>query len=123
MKSKVHGVDLDGTLATWHDSKDYDPSKIGKPIPAMMARVKQWLKDGDQVVIFTARVSEPGAYPHIQKWLREQGLPELKITNKKSPEFYDMWDDRAVAVERNTGRVMGGPKEPDWEDEARQELS
>jgi hypothetical protein len=119
---KTHAVDLDKTLAQHSDTAEYDPSKIGKPIPAMMERVKSWLDKGDKVVIFTARVHEPDAYPHIKKWLREQGLPDLEVTNKKRPDFDDFYDDRAVAVEPNTGKILGGGKEESWEDEARKEL-
>lgn len=120
MKDTI-AVDLDGTLAHWDPDKEYDPTKIGKPIPAMVDRVKRWVDQGKNVVIHTARVSEPGAYPHIHKWLREQGLPALPITNKKLPEVGEFWDDRAIAVERNTGKVLGGTSQHDqsWEDEAR----
>jgi hypothetical protein len=35
----------------------------------------------------------------------------------------EFWDDRAVAVERNTGRVLGGnDMEMSWEDEARKAM-
>ena len=46
------GVDLDGTLAVY-----YDWEIIGDPIPLMVERVQQWLKEGKHVKIFTARVS------------------------------------------------------------------
>ncbi len=114
-------VDLDGTLAHWNPGEDYDASKIGKPIKPMLDRVKRWVSEGKEVVIHTARVGDSGAFPHIHAWLREQGLPELRITNKKLKEGEEFWDDRAVAIQRNTGKILGGHTKHDqsWEDEAR----
>lgn len=122
MDKKTIAVDLDGTLAKWSPDK-FDPAVIGAPIKPMVERVKHWLDMGHEVVIFTARVSTPGSFPHIHRWLREQGLPELRITNRKESEMEEFWDDRAVAVERNTGRILGGNDMDDsWEDEARKAL-
>lgn len=103
MKDTV-AVDLDRTLAkhtTWK-GKDH----IGDPIPAMVERVKKWLSDGVKVVIFTARANEPENIPPIRKWLREHLGTELPVTNKKLSTFSEIWDDRAVKVQPNTGRVM-----------------
>lgn len=124
MKKDVIAVDLDGTLAHWDPHETYDASKIGKPIMPMLERVKRWVKEGKEVVIHTARVGDEGAFPHIHAWLREHGLPELRITNKKLKEAGEFWDDRAVAVERNTGRILGGhtKHEQDWESLAREAL-
>lgn len=48
-------VDLDDTLA------EYTPGmnifKIGKPIPKVVDKVKQWLLEGHTITIFTARLS------------------------------------------------------------------
>ena len=117
-------MDLDGCLAHWEPGETYDASKIGKPIKPMMDRVKRWLAEGKEVIIFTARVGEAGAFPHIHKWLREQGIPDLTVTNKKGREIGEIWDDRAIAVERNTGKILGGKTKHDdsWEDSARKEL-
>jgi hypothetical protein len=48
------GVDLNGTLAEYHGW--VNECHIGKPIPAMVERVRQWLDCGVDVRIFTARV-------------------------------------------------------------------
>jgi hypothetical protein len=53
------GVDLDGTLAEWKEP--YDVLQIGPPIPAMIERVKDWLAEGQDVRIFTARVGPASA--------------------------------------------------------------
>lgn len=107
------GVDLDGTLAEYHG---WDGTyQVGKPIPQMLARVKEWLEQGIEVRIFTARADmSNGREEHVCKnmevisaWLEENGLPQLEITNEKGWEMIELWDDRAVCVEHNTGRVLG----------------
>lgn len=124
MKKDVIAVDLDGTLAHHDPKAQYLASQIGEPIKPMLERVKRWIEEGHEVVIFTARVGEEGAYPHIQAWLRKHGIGGLTITNKKGQDVGEFWDDRAVAVERNTGKVLGGRTEHDdsWEDEARKAM-
>lgn len=99
----MRAVDLDGTLAEHDPDAKFDPEHIGPPIPAMLERVKAWLAQGDEVVIFTARAAEPANIPPIKAWLKEAGLPDLEVTNEKSPEMEEFWDDRAVAVEQNVG--------------------
>lgn len=100
------GVDLDGTLAEYVGWSG--PSGIGKPVPAMLARVKAWLKDGIQVRIVTARASDPVQVPYVHDWLVEQGLPRLAVTNVKDFAMIELWDDRCIAIEPNTGKILGG---------------
>ena len=99
------GVDLDGTLAVWDARSTI--ARIGRPVPRMLELVKQMVGDGMRVKIFTARAEEPEQIPLIQKWLRRNGLPELEITNVKDYEMQRLYDDRAVQVEQNTGRIIG----------------
>jgi hypothetical protein len=103
------GVDLDGTLAEYHGWEDI--YHIGKPIPAMVKRVKAWLEDGIQVRIMTARVCGMANAPEtrvvIRKWCLEHLGEELSITHEKDFDMIELWDDRAVAVELNTGRILG----------------
>lgn len=97
------GVDLDGTLAEWHG---WDHGKIGKPVPAMMARMYQWLHTpGLQVKIFTARAAMNAdvEIPRIHAWLAENGLPKLEVTCTKDMFMTELWDDRAIQVIPNTG--------------------
>jgi len=96
------GVALDGTLA--HDTGWHGPNQIGPPIPEMLERVRNWLLEGRKVKIFTARATIPQQIPPIREWLRQQGLPELEVTNVKDFEMIECWDDRAVEVVTNTGR-------------------
>lgn len=100
------GVDLDGTLAEYHGWKGAED--IGKPIPLMIKRVKNWIKDGVLVKIFTARASVPEQIPYVQKWLARNGLGNLEITNVKDYAMVELWDDRAIQVFPNTGRRVDG---------------
>ncbi len=98
------GVDLDGTLA-YHDiSSSMD--KIGEPVPAMMELVKKMISHGVRVKIFTARAQDPEQLPIILKWLKDNNLPELEITNIKDYYTQRIYDDRCIQVERNTGRLI-----------------
>ena len=97
-------VDLDGTLAEYHGWKGLE--HIGDPVPVMLNRVKALIKSGIKVVIFTARAADHEAIEHIQLWLAMNDLPSLEITNIKRKEFFEIWDDRAISVERNTGFTL-----------------
>ena len=106
------GVDLDGTLA--HYDHWRGPDHIGEPIPAMVGRVKQWLANGWEVRIFTARVSHDLNHVHhawfleaLKAWLTRAGLPQLQATNVKDFQMVELWDDRAVQVVPNTGVPVG----------------
>lgn len=101
---EVESVDLDGTLAEYHGFKGDDV--IGKPVPAMLERVKGWLKAGKRVVIFTARANNPDSIPPIREWLKKHVGQALPVTAKKLPTFKRIWDDRAVSVEKNTGKIL-----------------
>lgn len=105
-------VDLDRTLAFHHSGMGI--RVIGKPIPSMLKRVKDWLSRGDKITIFTARAGAPGAKKAIRAWLKKNGLPELDITNIKRPEFDVFYDDKAVHVIPNKGAT--------WEDQAREAM-
>ncbi|TDW20420.1 hypothetical protein EV128_12550 [Rhizobium azibense] len=99
------GVDLDGTLAHYDKWRGID--HIGAPIPMMVARVKVWLDDGIEVRIMTARVAGgPEAVPPIEAWCEEHIGQRLAVTNVKDFGMVELWDDRAIRVEANTGRVM-----------------
>lgn len=97
------GVDFDGTLAT-----QGSVSHTGSPVEPMMQRVRQWVAEGREVRIVTARGCLPEQTAIVQDWLEKHGLPRLRVTNQKDFDMHVLWDDRAVAVEPNTGRVLGG---------------
>jgi hypothetical protein len=101
------GVDLDGTLAEYHGWNGIE--HVGNPVPRMLARVKEWLELDIPVKIFTARVcvGEPDrsiVIAIIQDWCEANGLPRLEVTNVKDFGMIELWDDRAIRVEVNTGR-------------------
>ena len=99
------GVDLDGTLAEYTDWKGID--NIGKPIQLMVDRVKEWLKDGISVKIFTARVANnPEAIPYIETWCKDNIGQVLPITNEKDLDMIELWDDRSIHIETNTGKII-----------------
>lgn len=94
-------VDLDGTLALYDRWRGIE--HIGEPIPEMAKRVKDWLSKGIKVVIFTARASTPEAIPYIEAWTKKHFGRVIPVTNKKTFDIVELWDDRAVQVLPNTG--------------------
>jgi len=105
------GVDLDGTLAIYNGWNGTDD--IGKPVEAMVHRVKGWLRNGTNVKIMTARVASnhspeerENATRVIKKWCVEHIGKELEVTAEKDFCMIELWDDRCVRVEHNTGRVL-----------------
>lgn len=106
------GVDLDGTLAEYHG---WAGGKIGPPVPKMAARVKQWLAEGKNVRIFTARVSEDADLDekekqeeNIKNWCFQHFGVRLPVTHKKDFSMIELWDDRAIQVIKNTGERADG---------------
>lgn len=102
------GVDLDGTLAEYKGWKG--ATVIGKPVPEMLNRVKDWLAKGQNVKIFTARVNPKSrdaeaARLAIKEWCVTYLDQELEITHEKDYDMIELWDDRAIPVVRNTGRI------------------
>ena len=100
-------VDLDGTLAYYDHWRGIE--HIGPPIIAMRDRVRQWLRDGKRVIIFTARITgehEGKARAYIEQWLWQNDIGITEITNIKQPHMVQFWDDRAVAIRQNTGEFM-----------------
>jgi len=118
-----YGVDLDGTLAHYEPGSAWNGIEIGPPVPAMVARVQRWLEEGREVRIFTARVSRAAIRQHgqiagydheeaavrqaIHRWSARHIGKVLPVTCEKDYHMLELWDDRAVQVERNTGRPVG----------------
>lgn len=110
------GVDLDGTLAHYEGWKSSE--SIGAPIPKMVERVKRWLSEGREVRIFTARVTERASNrdgspndvtfvrQRIEAWCKEHIGVVLDITNVKDFDMIELWDDRCVQVQPNTGETV-----------------
>lgn len=102
-----YGVDLDGTLAYYTGWKG--PEEIGEPIPLMLARVKKWLADGIEVRIVTARASYPNpiGLAAIAVWCQKHVGKILPVTCSKDLAMICLYDDRAIQVEMNTGKILG----------------
>lgn len=114
------GVDLDGTLAVYDEWRGIE--HIGEPIAPMVNRVRQWLSEGKEVRIMTARVSGLYKNPlddkaienankarsYIAMWSMEHIGRILDITSVKDYGMIELWDDRCVQIEQNTGRMMVG---------------
>jgi hypothetical protein len=102
------GVDLDGTLAHYDHWRGED--HIGAPISAMVKRVMSWLAEGREVRIFTARVCDgkPETRSFIESWCLIHLGAVLPITNQKDYGMIELWDDRCVQVEPNTGQRIDG---------------
>jgi len=104
------GVDLDGTLAEYDHWRG--AGHIGAPVPVMVERVKAWLGEGREVRIFTARISTRSidervrVFGAIEAWCREHVGQVLPVTCIKDFAMIELWDDRAVTVEVNTGRPL-----------------
>lgn len=116
-------VDFDGTLVKY--DKWVSCEHIGEPIQPMIDRVKMWLKQGREVVIFTARAYPVGiAYEYtgmtpeayvarmkeaqqaikaIALWSIDTFGRALPVMCWKDYHAVEVWDDRAVQIIPNEG--------------------
>jgi hypothetical protein len=83
----------------------------------MQKRVQEWLKEGREVRIFTARVFPGGrvtptelreVYDAIENWCIDVFGHGLPVTCTKDYGMIELWDDRAVQVIPNTGQRADG---------------
>jgi len=111
------GVDFDGTLVEYE--RWLGPDVFGAPIPNMVQRVIDWLAEGREVRILTARVYAPQndagrqkdaaiALLAIQDWCESAFGQRLAVTCQKDFTMIEMWDDRAVQLIPNTGERADG---------------
>ncbi len=117
------GVDLDGTLA--HYDKFVAVDHIGEPIPAMLEFVKRLLDEGEDVRIFTARISPATlVYNKASKEEADEELNKvvtaivvwchtnlgrfLPIAHSKDFMMKALYDDRAIQIVPNEGRRADG---------------
>jgi hypothetical protein len=113
---EVIAYDFDKTISHYEegDIDKYGADYIGAPIPEIVEEIKQHLADGDEVFIFTARVS-----PHDSSFeaaldatkahiaiahfcLHEIGTL-LPITHEKNCRWTRIVDDKADQVVANQG--------------------
>ena len=107
------GVDLDATLAHYDEWRGID--HIGPPIEPMRQRVLQWLAEGKEVRILTARVGPQRAAithtikditHHIEQWCLQHLGQVLPVTCQKDYNMTEFYDDRCIQVIPNTGRTL-----------------
>lgn len=105
------GFDLDGTLAVYEGWKGIE--HIGEPIPNIVMILKKLLAAGQNVKILTARVCSSQskadlllATKAIEAWCLEHIGQKLEITAEKDWNLIELYDDRCVTVEFNTGRIL-----------------
>lgn len=106
------GVDFDRTLCVYDEWKGL--RHCGAPIKPMVRRVKKWLAEGRDVRIFTARITGPRhgvsieeTIQVIQDWCEKHVGARLPVTNVKDVGMIELWDDKAVQVVPNTGKMLG----------------
>jgi hypothetical protein len=127
------GVDFDGTLAEYDHWMGWNV--FGSPITRMISRVRRWLGEGHEVKVLTARIGArdgyyEGAQWHhsaarineclitgakfsnammaeaIGDWTETHVGARLEVTCIKDLRMIELWDDRVVQVEANTGRTV-----------------
>lgn len=93
------GVDFDGTLSH---------TRTGQPILPMVAHVRNMLDLGHDIRIMTARAAPDAGLPldEVEEFCRKMFGKVLPITCMKDPDMLQLWDDRAITVEKNTGRIL-----------------
>jgi hypothetical protein len=77
----------------------------------MQLRVHQWLMQGKDVRIFTARVCDPSrthVVEAIEAWCVRHLGRKLPVTCSKDYHMTELWDDRAVQIIPNTGQRADG---------------
>ena len=102
------GFDLDGTLARYDGWRG--AAHIGEPIEPMVDRAKEYLANGFNVAIVTARMSvaeqRVQAGEAIKAWCLKHIGQELPVTCCKDYGMIRCYDDRAIQVISNEGVLV-----------------
>jgi hypothetical protein len=105
--------DFDGTLARFDCWQGQEST--GEPVPEMVDRVQDAIRNGDEAVIFTARLTPGGGYGPcdpavvtrtIENWCLTNIGKRLSVANIKGAADV-IYDDRAYRIVRNTGLTEG----------------
>lgn len=98
-------VDFDGTLSSMVD---------GSPIEKVVAKLKEFDAQGVEIRICTARVATKYPKEHIeghtrfiQQWCLHHIGKAFPVTSEKDYDMVVLFDDRAIAVQTNTGELKG----------------
>ena len=95
----IIGIDFDGVI---HNKPESTPGEFSGPVEGALSAVNTFLRDGFDVIIYTAR----GDLPEVRTWLKDHGFPKLLVTNEKIPadiyvddrgyRFFD-WSQATIA--------------------------
>lgn len=111
----IIAVDFDGVL---HDyTKGWCGGKIyGDPVPGAREAMRELLRDGHQVWVFTARAFSgyvdgdrlvPGDAPGIRKWLKYHKIPYTSVFIGHGKLAADLYiDDRAIKFEGDWAQTL-----------------
>jgi hypothetical protein len=105
------GFDLDRTIAQYEGWRG--ELHIGAPVPGMIERIKQYLAQGIEVRVFTARMSDPDPEARlaiaraIWDYTLEHVGQGLHATCQKDYACIRIYDDIARQVIPNAGVVVG----------------
>ena len=93
------GLDYDGVINQMTESS---PGEFLPPIEGALMAVTSFLRDGFEVVVYTARTD----LGEVKQWLVEHGFPKLVVTNEKLPadiyvddkgyRFSGRWDKQKI---------------------------
>lgn len=107
-RKRIIAVDLDGTLVHYDGWKGIH--NIGPVIPEIANAMEAAQREGAEVHLFTARVSDPDdaaeAHAIINDWATKNGFTFASITAVKHKFFTEFWDDRAIQVIPNSGMFV-----------------
>lgn len=99
------GFDFDGTVCRLTD---------GRPVDSIVEKIRRFRSQGVEVRICTARISSKQSQAHIfahtkhiEEWCKTHIGEVLPITAEKDYDMVLLYDDRAVAVETDTGNCLG----------------
>lgn len=100
------GFDFDGTLSKYDGFKGQ--GVYGDPIPGTADLARAYLAAGWDVRVVTARAEDARERRDVAAWCERHLGVALVVQAHKDYEMVALFDDRAVAVEKNTGRILGG---------------
>jgi hypothetical protein len=74
----IIGLDFDGVIQSLRETKK---GEFGIPVEGSLQAVDAFLRDGFEVLIYTARTD----LVEVRRWLKEHGFPKMLVTNEKIP--------------------------------------
>lgn len=98
-------IDFDGVISKYDGWKGSEHH--GKPMRGAKGFVDRLIKAGFKPVIWTTRDKIK-----IEKWLKENGFPDLEVTNIKYPSVVYI-DDRCVQFKGDFNELVDDLKEYD----------